>query len=106
MKDFLFQFAEGNQKSVNNSLEVYKVMSETTGICDATVTAIKENIDGIYSIECDFPFLSEGMAKMLKIVCEEKILSILHPSNKNKATVIVTTGRSPHNLLWILYLIQ
>lgn len=76
MKDFFYQFAEGNLKQVNKHIELFKVMAGCTGIVEATIKSFKDNIEGLYIIESDFPFLCEGLAKVLKIICDEKRVSL------------------------------
>lgn len=75
MKDFYYQFAEGNLKQVNKHINIFKIMAECPGICEAAVDGLKDNVDGLYSIESDFPYLCEGLAKVMKIVCDEKRLN-------------------------------
>ena len=58
MKDFFFQFAEGNIKQVNKHIEIYKIMTEKANITEATLKSFKDNIEGLYLIDSDFPFLA------------------------------------------------
>lgn len=75
MKDFFYQFAEGNLKQVSKHIDLFKIMAESSGISSAAISSLRDNIEGLFIIESDFPFLCEGLAKILKIVCEEKKLS-------------------------------
>lgn len=75
MKDYLFQFAEGTGKEVNKNIEIFKIMSASEGICDAMLSAFKANLEGIFLIESDFPFMGEGLAKIMKRICELKELN-------------------------------
>jgi len=58
MKDFFFQFAEGNIKQVNKHIEIFKIMTESPNITEATLKSFKENVEGLYLIDSDFPFLA------------------------------------------------
>lgn len=42
------------------------------GIDLATIVSIKDNVEGLFSIECDYPYLGQGLAKIMKIVCDYK----------------------------------
>lgn len=44
-------------------------MSRYDGVCDAMLSAFKGNLEGIFLIESDFPFMGEGLAKILKTIC-------------------------------------
>ena len=70
MKDFYFQFAEGNLKQVNKHLEAGRLMLECRGVSEASITALQNNLEGLYLIESDFPFLAEGVARLLKAACD------------------------------------
>ena len=41
MKDYLFKFADGTSKEFNKNIEIFTIMSECNGICDATIEAFK-----------------------------------------------------------------
>lgn len=69
MKDYLFQFAEGTGKEVNKNIEIFKIMSSCDGVCAAMLSSFKDNIEGVFLIESDFPFMGEGLAKIMKMIC-------------------------------------
>ena len=58
MKDFFFQFAEGNIKQVNKHIEIFKIMAESPNIAEATLKSFKKNVEVLYLIDSDFPFLA------------------------------------------------
>jgi hypothetical protein len=58
MKDFFFRFAEGNMKRVNKNIEIYKIMAEKSNITEMTLKPFKENVEVLYLIDSDFPFLA------------------------------------------------
>ncbi len=70
MKDYYFQFAEGNAKHVAKNLETFKMFMDLPGMLDAALLALKTNLSGLYMIDSDFPFLAEGLAKIMKQVCD------------------------------------
>lgn len=70
MKDYYFQFAEGNAKHVTKNIETFKMFMNLPYMLDAALTALKENIEGLYMVDSDFPFLAEGLAKIMKQVCD------------------------------------
>ncbi len=41
-------------------------------ICDSAIDSFKNSVEDLYLVESDFPFLIEGVAKILKIVCDIK----------------------------------
>lgn len=72
MKDFFFQFAEGNIKQVNKHIDIYKIMAGNPRVLEATLKSFKDNVEGLYLIDSDFPFLAEGIARIMRIVCDVK----------------------------------
>ncbi len=40
------------------------------GIHDAALFSLKENLEGLSMNDCDFPLLAEGIAKIMKQVCD------------------------------------
>ena len=42
------------------------------GILDAALWALKNNLSGLYMIDSDFPFLAQGLAKIMKQVCDHR----------------------------------
>lgn len=42
------------------------------GMLDAALWALKDNLPGLYMIDSDFPFLAEGLAKIMKQVCDHR----------------------------------
>lgn len=41
-------------------------------ILNAALTILKENLSGLSMIDADFPFLAEGLAKIMKQVCDHR----------------------------------
>jgi hypothetical protein len=41
-------------------------------IYESAVSTLKQNLYGLYVIDADFPFLTEGLAKVMKQVCDHK----------------------------------
>lgn len=72
MKDYYFQFAEGSAKHVNKNIETFKMFMDLPNILDAALSSLKENLYGLYLIDSDFPFLAEGLAKIMKQVCDHR----------------------------------
>jgi hypothetical protein len=70
MKDYLFQFAEGTVKQVSKNIDIFKLMARVEGICKATLAAFKANVEGLFLIESDFPFMGDGLAKIMKTICD------------------------------------
>jgi len=50
MKDFFYQFSEGNLKQVNKHIEIYKIMAKNPLIVAATIASLKANVEGLYLI--------------------------------------------------------
>ena len=75
MKDYLFQFAEGTAKQVSRNIQLFTVMAGCAGICDALLAAFRQNVEGLFLIETDFPFMGKGLAGIMKTVCERKELN-------------------------------
>lgn len=44
MKDFYYQFAQGNSKQVNKNIDTFKMMLVCANICEAAVESLKINI--------------------------------------------------------------
>jgi hypothetical protein len=72
MKDYYFQFAEGNAKHVAKNIETFKMFMDLPNVLNAALEVLKENLSGIYMIDADFPFLAEGLAKIMKQVCDNR----------------------------------
>lgn len=70
MKDYYFQFAEGNAKRVNRNVDTFKLFMHLPGVYEAALQVLKDNLEGLYMIDCDFPYLAEGIAKVMKQVCD------------------------------------
>jgi hypothetical protein len=58
MKEFFFQFAEGNIKQVNKHIEIFKIITERPNIAEASLRSFKNNVEGLYLIDSDFPYLA------------------------------------------------
>ena len=46
------------------------MMDDNEVVSKAAISALKDNLEGLYLIESDLPFMSEGVAKVVKIACE------------------------------------
>lgn len=77
MKDFYFQFAEGNYKQISKNIDTFKLMLHCPKICEAAIESLRTNIEGLFVIESDFPFLGEAIAKVLRLICDKKQLDWL-----------------------------
>lgn len=72
MKDYYYQFAEGNAKHVFKNIETFKFFMHLPNILDAALSSLKENLSGLSMIDADYPFLAEGIAKVMKQVCDHR----------------------------------
>lgn len=50
MKDFYFQFAEGNLKQVNKNIDTFKLMLNCHKISEAAIESLRVNIEGLFII--------------------------------------------------------